>query len=340
MWGLPCVAWEVARWRKAAARIPDEELRHDALEGLARKRTNIDGAALFWTLPRVRSPTLLRLLVAYEILADYLDCTNERAADSGIANGRLLHRALIDAIDPTAASTDYYRHHPWSRDGDYLQSLLDTCRQACSELPSYHTVRPLLLAAARLTQVLALNHEPDPQRRDAALQAWAETHFPDQDELAWWEWTGGASAWLTVLALLALAAEPACTATKAERVFVAYLPWISLVGTMLDSYGDMAEDRGNNDHSYVAHYKCVSTFSQRITTLIQRALEETNGLLDGERHIVVVSCMIAMYLSKDSTRSEQLRDTTDAMVRASGGLTRLLLPVLRTWRVLYNQQST
>lgn len=340
MWGLPCVVKEVARWRKVAARIPDEELRHDALQGLARKRANIDGAALFWTLARVRSPTLLRLLVAYEILADYLDCTSERAADSGIANGQLLHQALIDAIDPSTARADYYRHHPWSRDGGYLQLLLDTCRQSCSELPSYQAVRPLLLAAARLTQVLALNHEPDPQRRDVALQEWAEAHFPDQDELAWWEWTGGASAWLTVLALLALATEPTCTTAEAERVFAAYLPWISLVGTMLDSYGDMAEDRRSKDHSYVAHYGHVSTFSQRMIKLIQRALEETEALRDGERHLVIVSCMIAMYLSKDSTRSEQLRDTTRTIVRASGGLTRLLLPVLRIWRVLYNQQST
>lgn len=340
MCGLPCVAREVARWRNVAVRIPDEELRHDALQGLARKRANIDGAALFWTVPRVRSSTLLRLLVAYEILADYLDCTSERAADSGIANGQLLHRALIDAIDPSAAPTDYYRHHPWSRDGGYLQLLLDTCRQACGELPSYDAVKPRLLAAARLTQVLALNHEPDPQRRNAALKTWAEIHFPDQGQLAWWEWTGGASAWLTVLALLALGAEPACTAMEAARVFAAYLPWISLVGTMLDSYGDMAEDASSKDHSYVAHYGHISTFSRRITTLIHRAIDEINGLKDHERHIVIVSCMIAMYLSKDSTRSPQLHDTTSRIARASGGLTRLLLPVLRTWRVLYNQQTT
>ncbi len=137
------------------------------------KRANIDGAALFWTLPRVRSRELLRLLVAYEILADFLDCTSERAAHAGTANGRQLHRALIEALDPDLEVSDYYRYHPWARDGGYVRALVDTCRQICVRLPSYEAARPLLHRAACLTQVLALNHEPDPRRRDELLRAWA-----------------------------------------------------------------------------------------------------------------------------------------------------------------------
>src|SRR6267378_4196172 len=77
-WGLRDVSREVDRWRNLAAAIPDDALRQDALEAIDRKRANIDGAALFWTLPRARSPALLRVLVAYEILADFLDCTSEK----------------------------------------------------------------------------------------------------------------------------------------------------------------------------------------------------------------------------------------------------------------------
>src|SRR4030088_1316895 len=59
-WGLRDVSREVKHWRGRAERIPDEALRQDALAAIDRKRANIDGAALFWTLPRVRSPALLR----------------------------------------------------------------------------------------------------------------------------------------------------------------------------------------------------------------------------------------------------------------------------------------
>ena len=141
LWGSREVSREVERWRARAASIPDDALRHDALAALEHKRANIDGAALFWTLPRVRSRELLRLLVAYEILADYLDCTSERAADVGTANGRQLHRALIEALDPDLRLSDYYRYHPWARDGGYVRALVGTCRQICARLPSYQAAQ-------------------------------------------------------------------------------------------------------------------------------------------------------------------------------------------------------
>jgi tetraprenyl-beta-curcumene synthase len=334
------VSREVERWRTVAAGIPDDALRHDALAAIEGKRANIAGAALFWTLPRVRSRELLRLLVAYEILADFLDCTSERAAHLGTANGRQLHRALIEALDPDLHVSDYYRYHPWVKDGGYVRALVDTCRQTCVRLPSYGAARPLLHRAACLTQVLALNHEPDPTRRDALLRAWADTHFAGHDELAWFEWTGGASAWLTILALLALAADPGRDAREAKDTYAVYLPWVSLTGTMLDSYGDIAEDAASAAHSYIAHYDSTGAAAGRIAEIIRRSLEGAASLRDGQRHLVIASCMIAMYLSKDSVRTPQTRAFTQSLTHTAGPLTRLLLPALRVWRLIYGQRAT
>jgi tetraprenyl-beta-curcumene synthase len=339
-WGLREVSREVEEWRAVAAGIPDDALRHDALAAIEDKRANIDGAALFWTLPRVRSRELLRLLVAYEILADFLDCTSERAVHAGTANGLQLHRALVEALDPDLEVSDYYRYHPWARDGGYVRALVDTCRRGCVRLPSFQAARPLLHRAACLTQVLALNHEPDPARRDVLLRAWAETHFACDGGLAWFEWTGGASAWLTVLALLALAADPGRDAREAKATYAVYLPWVSLTGTMLDSYGDIAEDAANAAHSYIAHYGPTDTAVGRIAEIIRRSLEGAASLPDGECHLVLVGCMVAMYLSKDSVRTPQTRALTQTLTHAAGPLTRLLLPVLRAWRLIYGQRAT
>jgi hypothetical protein len=54
---------------------------------------------------------------------------------------------------------------------------------------------------------------------------------------------------------------------------------------------------------------------------------------------VIAACMVAMYLSKDSARTPAMRPTTDRLSEAGGSLTRLLLPVLRLWRVAYAQRS-
>ena len=339
-WGLGEVSREVDRWRALAQRIPEDALRDDALTAIGRKRANIDGAALFWTLPRVRSRELLQLLVAYEILADYLDCTSERGAHGGTANGRQLHRALIEALDPDLEVSDYYRFHPWAEDGGYVRALVDTCRQICVRLPSYEAARPLLHRAACLTQVLALNHEPDPRRRDALLRAWADEHFAGDDELAWFEWTGGASAWLTILALLALAADPGRDAGEAKDTYAVYMPWVSLTGTMLDSYGDVAEDAANSAHSYIAHYASTDTAARRVAEIISRALDRAASLRTGERHVVLACCMVAMYLSTDSVRTPQTRALTQSLIHAAGPLARLLLPVLRGWRLIYGQRAT
>jgi tetraprenyl-beta-curcumene synthase len=339
LWGLRGVSRELAHWRLRALSIPDPVLRRDALAAIEGKRGNIYGAALFWTLPARRSPDLLRLLVAYEILADFLDCASERGAYAGTSNGLQLHRALIEALDPSLALSDYYRQHPWKDDGGYLRALVQSCRGACARLPSYVSARPLLLRAAGLAQVLALNHEPDPRKRDAGLRGWAGTHFPRDGELAWFELSGGASAWLTILALLALAAETELDERHIAETYAAYLPWVSLSGTLLDSYGDIAEDAANAAHSYVAHYPSTEIATRRVAEIVKRSMREVAALPNGERHVLILSAMIAMYLTKDSTRTPAMRASTLRIVGAGGFLTRVLMPVLRTWRLLYGQRS-
>jgi tetraprenyl-beta-curcumene synthase len=272
-------------------------------------------------------------------MADYLDCTSERGAYIGIANGLCLHRALRDALDRSSPVCDYYAHHPWKRDGGYLQALVVTCQQTSALLPSFDVVHRLVDRAASLTEVLALNHEPNPVLRDRLLSAWAGMQFGDASDLTWFEWCGGASAWLTVFALLALAAEDDCRAVDAKAVYDAYLPWVSLAGTMLDSYVDLSEDSTEGAHSYIAHYPSLQTATQRIVAILRRSLSEIAELPNSNRHMVIVSCMVAMYLSKDSARAPAARDANKKIAHTSGALGHVLVRVLRAWRILYKQQS-
>ncbi len=334
------MAREVRRWRTHAQAIPAQSIRVDALSALARKRGHTDGAALFCILPRSRDPNLLRLLVAYEIMWDFLDSVNERGAAAGQVNGRQLHEALIAALDPDAALSDYYRHHPWREDGGYLKTLIAFCQQTCRRLPSYQAVRPLIAQETRRAQVLAINHDTDAVARDDALRAWAHEEQRVGYGVNWFELTGAASASMTVHALLALAAKPRLAGSEIGAVHSAYFPWISAATTMLDSYVDQTEDDANGDHSYVAHYATDAVALERIQQLVRRSLAEANQLPDRERHVVIVACMIAMYLSKESARAPALRCGKRRLVVAGGPLPVALLPVLRLWRIAYRQRST
>jgi hypothetical protein len=420
-WSLPTVAREARAWRSVAFCIPDAPIRRDALSALAGKRGHTDGAALFTILPRARNRGLLRLLVAYEIAWDFLDSVNEHGATAGQTNGIQLHRALIDALNPGGAIADHYRHHPWRGDGGYLRALVEICRECCEQLPGYERVRRVVLEEAARAQVLGINHELDPARRDADLRTWAAREFPVDTrklpytgsrgsatgsrgsatgsrgsatgsrgpatgsrgpatgsrgpatgsrgpatgsqrsttvspqlatgadappelpvgaEATWFELTGAASASLTIHALLALAAEPPEADSEIKRVRRAYFPWISAATTMLDSYVDQQQDAASGDHSYVAHYPSSELGLLRIRQLVERCLREAHALPDGERHTLIAACMAAMYLSKDSARAPAMRASTKVLADAGGPLTRLLLPVLRLWRIAYAQRST
>ncbi len=339
-WGLYAASRELTRWRKLAGRIPEGPLRTDAIDALLRKRGQSDGAALFSILPRSRSRNYLRLLVAYQIIWDYLDSVNERGAHAGIANGRQLHFALFDALNPGGPKRDYYAHSPWRDDGGYLQALVDTCRECCTRLPSYDRVRHLVLRDAMRAQVLALNHDTDPQRRDRSLRQWAASEFPDGHDASWWELTGAASAGLAAFALLALACEPDPDEGEIERTHAAYFPWGSAIACMLDSYADQAEDAASGDHSYLEHYPTQDAAVDGTCELVRRCLCELHKLENSEKHLVIVCSMVALYLSKDSVSSDQMRPSSDRIARAGGSLSRALLPVLWLWRATHRLTSS
>lgn len=340
LWGLPAVAREVRVWRSKVMAIPDPSLRADAASSLAHKRTHTDGAALFWIIPRARNLALLRLLAAYEIMCDFLDCVSERGAQWGQQNGRQLHLALVDALIPGGAPSDYYRYQPLRRDAGYLRALVDVCRECCSLLPDYEQVRALVIQEAVRGQVLAINHDLDPRRRDADLRKWAARERAETYEVEWFEFTGAASAPLTIHALLALSAEAIRPECEVARVHRAYLPWISAATTMLDSFVDQLEDTVNGDHSYVGHYRSRRQATERIARLLRRGLVEAGNCERAEHHILIAACMAAMYLSKNSAYSDVLRADTGVLVRAGGSLTRLLLPILRLWRIAYSQRAS
>lgn len=309
------------------------------MNAIAEQRTHIDGAALFSILPRARSLTLLRLLVAYEIIWDYLDNINERSAHVGVANGLQLHCALVDALDPQRPISDYYRLSPWQGDGGYLRTLVSACWEHCERLPSYAAVSQHLVREATRGKVCALNHAPDGLQRDAMLRVWAEREFPQGHDAQWFELTAAASTNLTIFALLALASAPACVEKAVAQTERAYFPWISVLTAMLDSYVDQADDAASSSHSYVAHYPTPTLAIERVCQLIRRCVREARSLDNGEKHTVIAGCMFAMYLSRDTALAPPLRDTTMDLISSGGSLSRLLHPLLRLWRAAYRLQS-
>jgi tetraprenyl-beta-curcumene synthase len=335
VWGMPAVSRELRNWRARASAILDGPLREDAVRSLADKRDHAEGAAMFWILARRRDRRLLSLLVAYQTIWDFLDNASERAPAA--VNSRQLHLALTEALDPDAPVSDYYRHHPWKRDGGYLLALVESCRAGCLALPSYRKVRPQVLAGALLCEVQALNHDPDPARRTAALKAWAERSPWSDPALEWFELAAAASGFAPHV-LLALAAERSCLEGDVADTLASYFPWFCLALTMLDSYNDWCEDVAAGVHSYISHYGDATVAVGRLCDTVAEAARRARALPGGHRHATLVACMVAMHLSHAAAWTPAMRPGTHAIARAGGSLTRLLLPLARAWRAAYLRQ--
>ena len=109
---FPRVCAERRRREARAQEIPDQMLRQVVVDAL-RKWGNIEGASAFAAfVPRRHRAAAARAMVCFQAAYNYLDMLSELPNTDPVANGRLLHRALLVALDPGAGAPRLLRPPP------------------------------------------------------------------------------------------------------------------------------------------------------------------------------------------------------------------------------------
>ncbi|HMJ03649.1 MAG TPA: DUF2600 family protein, partial [Conexibacter sp.] len=328
------LAWrELRRWRRRAEAIPDPELRRLALLTHREERMNAEGAAIFATIAPWRlTASLVRLLVAYQVLFDYLDTISEQPP-SRRADTRRLHCALIDALHPGAACTDWYGLHGRREDGGYMSELVETCRAVAVDLPSFARVQaPAHDAAARAGEVQALNHGAGDH--PASLARWA-SRYPDlAGELHWWEFAASASSSLTVHAMLALGSQRRTTAAEARAAEHGYCVLLGALNTLLESLVDFDRDERSGDQSFARYYVDACHAGARLDTIAGSARRAADTLHAGERQAVILAGMVSFYLSMPEAWLPRSRAASRRTLSAVGDPAPTLIRLLRLRRAL------
>lgn len=292
----PRVAREVRRWRARAEAIPDADLRSAALKNLHDERGNLEGAAAFAVLaPHSQRTSLIRALVSFQAIYDYVDSLVEEAHHSVPEANRRLHQALHDAVDhETDPASSYYAAA--ERDDGYLCALVLACQRTVAALPSSATVLPHALAAIeRMIAYQLHNHAGETPAVDA-LAEWAAAATPTDSDYAWWETAAAGASSLVVFALLALATRDDVVEPEAARVVEAYLS-VGALHVLLDSFVDREADAASGDHSLVAHYPDPSAQADRLAAIATEARLRTRRLRDGGTHTLILTAMVSFYLS-------------------------------------------
>ena len=331
------VSRELRVWRHRAAEIPDPVLRHHALTTHHTEGIHPEGAAAFAVLaPQSQRSTLVRALVACQVLYDYVDTLSEQPNPDPLANSRQLHSALVVALDPSAHHLDYYACNPNRDDNGYLNELADTCREACDSLPSFATVaRCLSQAATRAMHSQGLNHAIAPRHSGMSVGAvarWALGEAPPDSGLLWWELICAAGSSLAIYALLAAAASPSLPAADAVALERAYFPWAGALHGLLDSLVDQPEDAIAGDHSHVSRYQSPEHAAGRLGAIASESLRLAGQLPHGEYHATILAGMVSYYLSSPEALRPQAREATRNVLAAMGGRASLALLILQTRR--------
>lgn len=328
---IPLVDREMARWQHAAAAIPSESLRQQALASQQGKRFHAEGGSVFAAACPEHAEQVVRLIVALQTISDYLDNLGDRTESLCEADFRLLHQAMLDAVGTGPPCNDYYAHHPVSDDGGYLASLVSTCREALQHLPGYEQVAPeLKRQLGRYCDMQVYKHLPTSEREQRLIE-WHRTHPDRTPELEWWEFAAASGSTLGAFALFGEAVRIP-SPERIEQLSRAYFPWIAGLHILLDYFIDQEEDQREGDLNFVAYYPSGSAAYEGMHRLVVQALAAAADLPDPGLHRAVIEGLLALYLSDPKVKEQGLRPFAHGLIGAAGLRTWLTYGYCHYWR--------
>jgi tetraprenyl-beta-curcumene synthase len=310
----PHVLREARHWRGRAEAIPDATLRGLALSTQRQEQGNLEGAAAFAVLaPRIQRGRVVRAVVAFQAIYDYVDTLAEQPSADPVENGRQLHRALLSALDPGTGQPDpgrpnYYVHSLHKEDGGYLGELIDACRRAFGALPAHASLTaPAQGAVQRIVAFQGLAHDGEDGLEDPwrGFSDWADAQTPQGSGLLWWETAAGAASSLLVFALIAAAAEPSVSEEDTCAIAQAYFPWIGALHLLLDSLIDKADDISSGRYSLVDHYASSRELAVRLKAISAEAMRASEALPNGRQHGLILAAMASFYLTQPAASSPE-----------------------------------
>jgi tetraprenyl-beta-curcumene synthase len=328
---LPGVSRELENWRRTAELIPDAELRRQALASLASKRFHCQGGAVYAAANMPQRHLLIRLIVAFQTISDYLDNLCDRSTSLDPDDFRQLHRSMLDAIDPSRPVHDYYALREEKDDGGYLAALVAACQECISRLPSYGVVYPSLRELVALYGDLQVyKHIRRELREEALLNWWKENGAPYR-ELEWNEFAAATGSTLGMFMLFVAASGSGLTLNETVQIRRAYFPYVCGLHILLDYLIDQEEDRKGGDLNFCFYYPDGETAAGRIETIARRAREQVSGLPAPSFHRMIIEGLLALYLSDPKvSKQPEVRSVSGRLMKNSPG-TRLFFWVNSLW---------
>lgn len=314
---VPRSAAELQPIRIDAESIPDERLRAEALASIDGKAFHVAGACILATfLPPAEAQRYIQVVTPLETIYDYLDNLCDRHPDVREEAYPVLHRAIGDALDPSAPPRDYYERGPSGDDGGYLRRLVERTQHALRPVPHRDELAPLFADAASFySQLQSTKHLPHDVRESACVR-WYERHRERFHVLDWHEFACASGSNMHVFAALYEALSG--RANQIRTAYDAYFPFVSALHILLDSIIDRDEDREHDDLNFAEVYAGPKALRERFAFMSRSAHAAIGRLSDARRHRFVLRVMTLFYLSHPKIAQGGLEREARSLLRSNG----------------------
>ncbi|MFC0216360.1 tetraprenyl-beta-curcumene synthase family protein [Paenibacillus chartarius] len=328
---LPEVDAQLDEWRQAAQRIPDAELRKQALASIAAKQFHCQGGAVYAAANLRQRHVLIPLIVAFQTISDYLDNLCDRSTSLDPNDFRRLHQSMLDAVDPSAPLNHYYEFRQEQEDGGYLPELVKTCQSCILLLPSYERVADRVKRLVSLYCDLQVYKHIRLDQREAQLTAWWDRHRSSCPDLLWNEFAAATGSTLGVFMLFLAATDPHLTEAGAKEIEAAYFPYVCGLHILLDYLIDQEEDAAGGDLNFCSYYGGLEQTVARIAAIVKEARHKILHLEHPTFHRMIIEGLLALYLSDPKVRSQQKVRTVSKQLMKKSPMTRLFFWMNSVW---------
>lgn len=315
---FPAVRKQLGAYIKILRRV-DSPLTEQGLASIRDKEFHCLGGSVYALLAQGEQRwDVLRFIVAFQTISDYLDNLCDRFGLHSEQVFRRLHTAMLDSLEPDSGQFhDYYSLFPCRDDGGYLPLLVGDCRSALRNIPGYSNCKAQAQELTRLYIDLQSYKHMERKIAEEKLSAHCESHRNLAPGLRWWEFAAACGSTLGVFTLAAYGRDP-------DKLYSAYMPWVNGLHILLDYYIDQDEDVRHDDMNLVSYFHKQEETVQRLLWFYRRARLAVKDLERSRLHALVIDGLLGMYLSDPKARSEVLAGTTGKILAGTDFRARFL----------------
>ncbi|MCL5981063.1 MAG: tetraprenyl-beta-curcumene synthase family protein, partial [Firmicutes bacterium] len=146
----------------------------------------------------------------------------------------------------------------------------------------------------------------------------AERRVTAAPGVTWWEFAAAAGSTLGIFALSARAAAGTAGGREVAGLLSGYFPWVCGLHILLDYFIDLDEDETYNDLNFVSYYPSPRDAEEGLLRFLREALQSVESLPRPAFHGMVVSGLLALYLSDPKALAPARKKTAQRLLRAGG----------------------